>query len=266
MSRIKKLFTERKEPVLNVFCTAGYPYGDSTMEVIISLQESGVDMVEIGMPYSDPLADGPVIQESNTVALNNGMSIEKLFNELEGLRKDISIPVVLMGYFNPLLQYGFERFCAEAERVGVDGLIIPDLPDHAFEKYYGAIIGKYSLDFIFLVTPETPEHRVRKLDELSSGFLYAVSSSSITGTDRKWYGVKEYLQRLAGYQLQNPVLLGFGVKDREGFDIAATYAQGAIIGSAFVKALEGTKDIRTATSDFIKKILTGKKENLQGQL
>jgi tryptophan synthase alpha chain len=266
MSRINKLFSEINEPVLNVFCTAGYPEANATMEVIRSLQDAGVHMVEIGMPYSDPLADGPVIQESNTVALANGMSIEKLFSELENMREEISIPVVLMGYFNPLLQYGFERFCAEAERVGVDGLIIPDLPDHAFEQHYGAIISKYSLDFIFLVTPDTPEHRVRKLDELSSGFLYAVSSSSITGTDRKWDGVKEYLEKLSSYGLKNPVLLGFGVKDKEGFDIAATYARGAIIGSAFVKALEGTADIKTSTMNFIENILTVKKENMQDQL
>src|SRR5258705_6792474 len=181
MNRIQELFNNKKSNVLNVYCTAGYPKLDSTLSVMKALQQYGADIIELGMPYSDPLADGPVIQHSSSIALANGMTIKKLFEQLKDFRKEISIPVILMGYMNPVLQYGFEKFCADAKAVGIDGLILPDLPEHEFETEYGAIIEKYGLDFIFLVTPETSEARVRQLDGLSTGFLYAVSSSSTTG-------------------------------------------------------------------------------------
>jgi tryptophan synthase alpha chain len=176
MSKIHTLFSQKTEGILNVYFTAGYPQLNSTLDIMEALQESGADLIELGMPYSDPLADGPVIQESSLVALSNGMSIAFLFEQLKEMRSKITVPVVLMGYMNPVLQYGFERFCAEAAAVGIDGLILPDLPTHEFEQSYGAVMEKYQLDFIFLVTPETSEARVRKLDQLSSGFLYAVSS------------------------------------------------------------------------------------------
>jgi tryptophan synthase alpha chain len=190
MSRIIELFKKKNRNLLNVYCTAGYPHLDSTLQIIKSLQKNGVDLIELGMPYSDPLADGPVIQASGSKALENGMTITKLFEQLKNLLNSDSpsggggIPIILMGYMNPVLQYGFEKFCADAASVGVDGLILPDLPQYEFETEYGAIIKKYGLDFIFLVTPETSEERIRKLDALSTGFLYAVSSSSTTGKDK----------------------------------------------------------------------------------
>jgi len=183
MSRIEETFRIKRTKLLNVYCTAGYPKPDSTMSVIKALQDNGADMIEIGMPYSDPLADGPVIQHSGSIAIANGMTIAKLFEQLKDLRKEIHIPVVLMGYMNPALQYGFEKFCAAAASVGIDGLILPDLPMYEFETEYGAIIKRHGLDFIFLVTPETTDERIKKLDGLSSGFLYAVSSSSTTGNE-----------------------------------------------------------------------------------
>src|SRR6187200_3106285 len=208
MDRIKNLFQKKKQQVLNVYCTAGYPQLNSTIEVMKALQENGADIIELGMPYSDPLADGPVIQQSSSIALANGMTIKKLFEQLKDLRKEISVPVVLMGYMNPVLQYGFEKFCSDAAAVGIDGLILPDLPEHEFETEYGDIIKKHGLDFIFLVTPETSQGRVRKLDELSSGFIYAVSSSSTTGSDKNMTQVDSYLQKLESLHLRNLILVG----------------------------------------------------------
>src|SRR6478736_3402352 len=196
MNRIEELFQKKQTKILNVYCTAGFPQLEDTMAVMRALEKEGTDVIELGMPYSDPLADGPVIQHSSTIALQNGMTIKKLFEQLLDFRKEISVPVLLMGYMNPILQYGFEKFCAEASAVGIDGLILPDLPEHEFETEYGAIIKKHGLDFIFLVTPETSEERIKKLDELSTGFLYAVSSSSTTGRDKDFSSVEKYLERL----------------------------------------------------------------------
>lgn len=251
MNRIQKLFQEKTKNVLNVYCTAGYPQLNSTLTVMKALQDNGVDLIELGMPYSDPLADGPVIQASGSRALENGMTIEVLFEQLAGFRNSIVVPVILMGYMNPVLQYGFERFCADAASIGIDGLILPDLPEYEFETEYGAIIKKHGLDFIFLVTPETSEERIRKLDALSSGFLYAVSSSATTGSDKDFTAVEKYLLRLQAMQLKNPVLVGFGIKDRETFKSACKYANGAIIGSAFIKALEQTTDIQISVKQFM---------------
>ena len=220
MSRINDLFAKKTGKIINVYCTAGYPELESTMNVMRALQANGVDLIELGMPYSDPLADGPVIQASSSRALNNGMTISKLFEQLKDFRKEIKTPVVLMGYLNPLLQYGFEKFCAKAAEVGIDGLIIPDIPIYEYETEYKNIVKKYGLDFIFLVTPETSEERIKKLDELSSGFLYAVSSSSITGSDKNFSEVETYLQRLKKMNLKNPVLVGFGIKDKSTFETA----------------------------------------------
>ena len=255
MSRIKNIFQQKQQNVLNVYCTAGYPQLDSTLQVLKSLQQNGADLIELGIPYSDPLADGEVIQHSSSIALHNGMTIKGLFEQLKGFRKGISLPVILMGYMNPVLQYGFERFCADAAGVGVDGLILPDLPEYEFETEYGAIIKKYGLDFIFLVTPETSEERLRKLDNLSSGFLYAVSSSATTGKDKDFNAVEKYLQRLQSYQLRNPILVGFGIKDKQTFQSVSKYANGAIIGSAYIKTLDGANDIESATKTFLENIL-----------
>lgn len=257
MSRISALFARKKEKVLNVYCTAGYPHLDSTIKIMKALRANGADLIELGMPYSDPLADGPVIQHSNSIALANGITIQKLFAQLKDMRDNGlgDTPVILMGYMNPVLQYGFEKFCAEAAAVGVDGLILPDLPEYEFETEYGAIIKRYGLDFIFLVTPETSEQRVKKLDKLSSGFLYAVSSSSTTGSDKNMTDVNKYLQRLQGYQLKNPVLAGFGIRDKKTFSEACQSASGAIIGSAFIKALENSQNEENSVKQFLNGII-----------
>ncbi|MGN6417627.1 MAG: tryptophan synthase subunit alpha [Pseudobacter sp.] len=254
MSRIQELFKEKNKEVLNVYVTAGYPQLNSTLTIMQSLEKSGADLIELGMPYSDPLADGPVIQASSSIALQNGMTIKKLFEQLNGFRNTISVPVILMGYMNPILQYGFEKFCADAAAVGVDGLILPDLPEFEFENEYGPIIKKHKLDFVFLVTPETTPERIKRLDALSTGFLYAVSSSSTTGKDQNMDGVSAYLQRLQGMGLKNPVLVGFGIKDKASFQAASQYANGAIIGTAFIKALEGAADVAASTEQFIRSV------------
>ena len=256
MNRIEELFKKKPGNILNVYCTAGYPLLDSTLPVMKALQDSGADMIELGMPYSDPLADGPVIQASGAKALQNGMTIAKLFEQLKDFRKEIFIPVILMGYMNPILQYGFERFCADAAAVGIDGLIVPDLPEYEFETEYSAIIKKQALDFIFLVTPETSEERVRKLDSLSNGFLYAVSSSSTTGTEKNMERVNNYLSRLKKLKLKNPILVGFGIKNKETFEAACKYANGAIIGTAYIKRLDGSNNIEKTTKTFLNGILS----------
>ena len=241
-----------------MYCTAGFPELNSTMKVMKALETSGVDLIELGMPYSDPLADGPVIQQSGNVALANGMTIAVLFEQLKNLRKEITVPVILMGYMNPVMQYGFEKFCADAAAVGVDGLILPDLPEFEYTHEYGPIIKKYGLDLIFLVTPETSEGRVRSLDRLSTGFLYAVSSSSTTGSDKNMVDVSTYLERLQSMKLSNPVLVGFGIKDKETFDKACAYANGAIIGTAYIKALEEGESIEKTTASFVGAVLNDK--------
>jgi len=254
MSRITELFERKKGRILNLYCTAGYPELDSTLAVMKALQENGADLIELGMPYSDPLADGPVIQASSSRALKNGMTLPFLFEQLKEFRKEITVPVVLMGYLNPLMQYGFERFCAHAREVGIDGLIIPDIPVYEYEREYKALVEKYGLHFIFLVTPETAAERIKKLDALSSGFLYAVSSSSITGSDKDFSPVETYLQRLKAMNLQNPVLVGFGIRDRKSFDTACRYAQGAIIGTAYIKAIENGS-VEKETRKFLEGII-----------
>jgi tryptophan synthase alpha chain len=220
-----------------------------------SLQKNGANIIEIGMPYSDPLADGEVIQTSSHIALENGMTIEVLFEQLSKMRATIHIPVVLMGYMNPILQYGFETFCKKVKEVGVDGLILPDLPLYEFEHLYGKAIKENELDFIFLVTPETPTERLQKLDSLSSGFLYAVSSSATTGTDKDFSKVATYLQKLQSAGLKNPFLVGFGIKDKASFDAVTAYSNGAIIGSAYINALSKGTDIELTTQQFLNSVL-----------
>lgn len=255
MSNIGELFSKKNKRILSVYYTAGFPELNSTMTVISSLQKYGADLIEIGMPYSDPLADGPVIQASSTRALANGMTIQVLFGQLRELRKEIGLPVLLMGYMNPVLQYGFERFCADAKSVGIDGLILPDLPMHEFEQEYVNIIKKQGLDFIFLVTPETSEQRIRSLDALSSGFLYAVSSSSTTGGGKNMSDQSGYFKKLSMMKLKNPVLVGFGIRDKQSFDQACEYTQGAIIGTAYIRALEASGDIDQTTKIFLDGII-----------
>ena len=255
MSRLSELFKKQNERVLNVYCTAGFPQLNSTLQVMESLQANGANIIELGMPYSDPLADGEVIQSSGNVALANGMTIDTLFEQLTVMRNTIHIPVILMGYMNPILQYGFEAFCKKAKEVGVDGLILPDLPLFEFEQFYGQIIKDNGLDFIFLVTPETPAERIIKLDSLSTGFLYAVSSSATTGKDKDFSKVATYLKGLQAMNLKNPILVGFGIKDKATFDAATTFTKGAIIGSAYIQLLAKGGDIEESTKQFLNGVM-----------
>jgi tryptophan synthase alpha chain len=255
MSKIQTLFKNKNSKVLNVYCTAGYPELNSTVPVMKALQQNGADLIEIGMPYSDPLADGEVIQDSGSKALANGMTIAVLFEQLKNSSKEITVPIILMGYMNPVMQYGFEKFCAKAAEVGVNGLILPDLPIYEFETQYGSIIKKYGLDFIFLVTPETSEERIRKIDTLTTGFIYAVSSSSTTGNNKAIADQEPYFKKLQSMKLNNPILVGFGIKDKATFGAACRYTNGAIIGSAYIKALANTKDINATTKEFLNTVL-----------
>lgn len=247
MNRIDQLFSQKNKNVLNVYCTAGFPELESTLPVMQALQDAGADLIELGMPFSDPLADGPVIQDSSTRALKNGMSLAKLFEQLKGFRDTITVPVILMGYLNPILQMGVEAFCQRCKEVGVDGLILPELPLAEYEADYKATFDQYGLHLIFLVTPETSEARIRRLDAASQGFLYAVSSSSTTGKDKNMNDQSAYFEKLQQLQLKNPVLIGFGIKDKSTFTTACTHSNGAIIGTAFIKAIGDANGALAAT-------------------
>ncbi len=238
MNRIKLAFEAAQHPLLNVYFTAGYPELNSTRTVLRALEAADADMVEIGMPYSDPLADGTTIQESSSVALANGMTIDTLFDQLEGMRLELDIPVILMGYINPVMQYGVEKFLAKCSYVGVDGLILPDVPMELFDAEYVPLLRKYDLDFIFLITPETDETRIRLIDERSTGFIYMVSSSATTGNTAGLSAEQRaYFERIRGMKLKNHCMIGFGIHDRQTFREATQYADGAIVGSAFIKQL-----------------------------
>lgn len=262
-SKIQNLFLTKKKTILSIYCTAGFPNLDSTAEVLHSLQQYGADLIEIGMPYSDPIADGPVIQHSNMIALQNGITITKLFQQLDDLKNSypssdkerLHIPLILMGYLNPVMQYGIEKFCKSTKDAGIDGIILPDLPIYEFETQYQQIFQQYDLDFIFLITPETSEERIRKIDELSKGFIYAVSSSSTTGNYKNMQQQQEYFKRLQQMNLKNPVLVGFGIKDSQTFRQACEYTNGAIIGTAYINAIEKADNIAEATKEFLNKIL-----------
>jgi len=239
---------------LNIYFTAGIPQLEDTADIIKAIQDSGADMIEIGMPYSDPVADGPVIQQAHELALKNRMTIEKLFSQLKSIKNEIKIPIILMGYINPVLSFGFEKFCKECSESRVSGLILPDLPPIEFEKNYQKILEKYHLNFIFLVTPETSNERILYLDSLSSGFLYAVSSSSTTGNENMVVKNEEYLSRLASLPLKNPVMIGFGIKSKEDFESVIEKADGGIIGTAFVKILLENQNWKSEAEGFIKSI------------
>lgn len=253
MNRLTQLFEKKKENILSVFYTAGFPNLNDTLSIAQALEESGADMLEIGFPFSDPMADGPVIQNSSEVALENGMNLKLLFEQLKELRKTVNIPVLLMGYFNPVVQYGVERFCKDAHAVGIDGLIIPDLPMQEYETIYKKTFDEYHISNIFLVTPQSSEARIRKIDELSTGFIYVLSSSSITGrTIDQDSGTTAYFQKMKEMNLKNPFIIGFGIGDKATFNNACKYAAGAIVGTAFVKHL-GAEGINTIDK-FVKEI------------
>ena len=247
MNRISHKLQENKK-LLSIYFTAGYPQLDDTKTILEQLEKSGVDLVEIGLPFSDPLADGPTIQASSTKALKNGMTTEKLFEQLEDIRKTVSIPLIIMGYFNPMLQYGIENFCKKCAEIGIDGLIIPDLPLEVYTEEYQAIFQQYGLQNIFLITPQTSEKRIRQIDEASEGFIYMVSSASITGAKNSFGDAQQaYFERIDQMKLQHPQIVGFGISNADTFDKATQFAKGAIIGSAFIKHLteNGTQNIHS---------------------
>ncbi len=238
MNRLKQLFEEKKGNILSIYFTAGYPHLNSTLDIAEALEKAGADFLEIGVPYSDPLADGPVIQNSSQTAIENGMTVKVLFEQLKELRKRVSIPVLLMGYVNPVLQYGIENFCAKCAEVGVDGLIVPDLPMYEYEELYRGCFEQHGLSNIFLITPTTSEARIRKIDDLSRGFIYLLSTSSTTGKNLSVSNeVEDYFARISNMKLKNPTMIGFGISDNKSFSKASQYANGAIVGSAFVKLL-----------------------------
>ncbi len=239
---------------LNIYFTAGIPKLEDTADIVRLIQDSGADMIEIGMPYSDPVADGPVIQQAHELALKNGMTIQKLFAQLKSIKNEIKIPVILMGYINPVLSFGFENFCKECSESGVSGLIIPDLPAVEFERNYQDIVNHYHLNFTFLITPETSEERILYLDSLSSGFLYAVSSSSTTGNQNADFKNEKYFDRISSMPLKNQVMIGFGIKSKEDFNNVTEKADGGIIGTAFVDILLHHTDWKNETIDFIHSI------------
>lgn len=242
-NRINYLFQQKSENILSVYFTAGFPKLEDTVPTLKCLQANCVDMVEIGVPFSDPMADGIVIQNSSQKALQNGMSIRKLFEQLTAVRAEIHIPLIMMGYLNPIMQFGFENFCKECHRVGVDGMIIPDLPMADFLAEYKEIAEHYHLEFIFLITPETSEERIRQIDGHTNGFIYMVSSAAVTGTQSSFDNKVEYFNRINAMNLKNPRLIGFGISNKSTRDMVNRYSSGAIIGSAFIKALQETQDV-----------------------
>ena len=246
----------KEHKLLSVFVTAGYPQTQDTIAICKHLQDAGADMIELGFPFSDPLADGPTIQQSNEVSLSQGMTLSLLFEQLKELRPAVEIPVLLMGYLNPVLQYGVERFVKDCQEVGIDGLILPDLPLTEYEEEYKDLFEAHDLKTVFLVTPQTSAQRIRQLDDCTTGFLYIVSTASITGNK---LDVDEqrtaYFRRIQEMKLSNPLIVGFGIHDQESYEKAVTHTQGAIIGSAFIKALQhGKDDLKTTVHTFVRNI------------
>lgn len=261
MNKIAELFSKKNKNILSIYFTAGYPQLNDTGNVLAALQNNGADVIEIGIPYSDPLADGPVIQKSGMKAIENGMTIQTLFEQLQQYKnqknRKVAVPLILMGYLNPVLQFGFERFCKEAKDAGISGLILPDLPLREYEREYQSIVEAHGLSFIFLITPETSDERIRKIDDLTTGFIYAVSSSSITGSNTNMNAQEKYFQHIKNLELKNNVLIGFGIRDHETFELACKYAAGAIIGTAYINKLETATDINLSTKEFLNSILPG---------
>ena len=257
MNRLDRLFSTKIKDILNVYFTAGYPYLHDTETIILELEKAGVDLIELGMPYSDPMADGPTIQNSSTVALKNGMNVPLLFKQVEKVRKHSDIPLIVMGYFNQVMQYGEKAFFEKCAAVGIDGLILPDLPIYVFEENYRELCDKLNLRISFLISPQTSAERIRKIDELTKGFIYMVSSSSITGGNS---GISDeqvsYFNRINQMRLTNPRLIGFGISNHETYATACSYSNGAIIGSAFIRALNQSDNLAATIAEFVKMIRT----------
>jgi tryptophan synthase alpha chain len=255
-NRIMDLFQQKSGDILSIFFTAGFPKCDDTKQILESLERAGADLVEIGMPYSDPVADGETIQQSNKIALDNGMTLQLLFEQLHDIRKTVKMPLILMGYLNPVEQYGVERFCQKAVEIGIDGLIIPDLPIDLYVEQYKQVFDKYNLSNILLITPQTAAERIRLIDAQTEGFIYMVSDNSITG---KTAGISDnrlvYFERISAMQLKNPTLMGFGIHDRESFRTACRFSKGAIIGSAFIRMLENSRDLDGDIRRFVQEII-----------
>jgi tryptophan synthase alpha chain len=255
MNRIDKLFKEKKTNILSVYFTAGYPELNSTTDIIKALESAGVDMIEIGIPFSDPMADGPVIQHSNEKALSNGMSLKLLFSQLSHIRDEVKVPLLLMGYLNPVIQFGVENFCICCNTIGIDGVILPDLPTRIYTEEYLPVFDKYYLYNILLITPQSTEERISAIDKISHGFIYMVASSSVTGAKGAFSNDQiSYFRRVQSMHLENPGLIGFGISDREAFINAGKYSRGAIIGSAFVKVLGMEGDLIENINRFIRNI------------
>ena len=252
MNRINKLFASKPTGILSVFYTAGFPTFNSTMEIAKALEASGADIIEIGIPFSDPVADGPAIQESNKLALQNGMTVKLLLSQVTEIRKEVSIPIILMGYLNPVMQYGVEKFCNDCASAGVDGLILPDMPLEVYQNEYQQFFKAAGLSNTFLISPTTSEERIKMIDGLTNGFIYAVSSSSITGA-KKDFDVQQidYFKKLKSMKLKNPFLIGFGISNRETFATACGYSSGAIVGSAFISMLKNSKNVQEDVRHFV---------------
>jgi len=255
MNRLHTLFQKKQINILSVFFTAGYPKLNDTSFILKELEQNGVDLAEIGMPFSDPLADGPVIQHSSQVALQNGMSLKVLFRQLSGIRQHVSMPLILMGYLNPVLSYGIEKFLEDAHRLGIDGIILPDLPPEEYEEQYKSLFEKFSLSNIFLITPQTPDDRIRKIDGLSDSFIYMLSTSATTGTRKSGFDAhRNYFEHIRSMNLAHPLLIGFGIRSRETFEEACRYAAGAIVGTAFIEAISHDEDLSGQISNFVSSI------------
>ncbi|MES2629280.1 MAG: tryptophan synthase subunit alpha [Bacteroidota bacterium] len=253
MSRLNQLF-ENKKNILSVYFTSGYPKLDSTAGVIRSLVKNGVDLIEVGFPFSDPLADGPVIQQSSVVALQNGISTKVILDQLKDIRRETEVPLIAMGYLNPIMQYGVENFLRDIAAIGFDGVILPDLPIDVYQQEYAAMFEKYGLKMIFLITPQTSDERIRMIDSISDGFIYMVSSASTTGAKEAVADDQErYFKRIAAMNLKTPLLIGFGISNKATFSKACEYASGAIVGSAYIKAI-GQNEVEAATEAFVQEL------------
>jgi tryptophan synthase alpha chain len=256
-NRITDFFKKKKEKVLNIYFTAGYPRLNDTVTILKTLEKSGADIIEIGMPFSDPLADGPTIQESSEIALKNGMSMKLLFEQLKDIRKEVKVPLLLMGYLNPVMQYGMENFCKKAAETGIDGLILPDLPIDEYIDQYKELFESHNLSNIFLVTPNTSDERLKLIDENSNGFIYVVSSDSTTGNTKDITKAESYFKKIQDKKLNNPTLIGFNIHDRKSFEFACKFSNGAIIGSAFIKAIRNAENLVSVIPGFVSSVKNG---------